>query len=155
MAKAISAELSVISIHALLTEGDSNFAQNISINFSIYMLHLSDFTFYGIQSKKFRFVSSFFSINLVRTLQEFSDRFRFAHHTSSSILCSIYSLTEGLRDSWGRQMSFKEQALQCFCNLPLGVYPRCAYPCISLASDSTWLRSSKVNSTCSLRRVSP
>ena len=37
-----------ISIHALLTEGDSNFAQNISINFSIYMLHLYDFTFYGI-----------------------------------------------------------------------------------------------------------
>ena len=38
----------VISIHALLTEGDRNFAQNISINFSIYMLHLYDFTFYGI-----------------------------------------------------------------------------------------------------------
>ena len=38
----------IISIHALLTEGDSNFAQNISINFSIYMLHLYDFTFYGI-----------------------------------------------------------------------------------------------------------
>ena len=42
------AQAILISIHALLTEGDSNFAQNISINFSIYMLHLYDFTFYGI-----------------------------------------------------------------------------------------------------------